>query len=308
MLGFVLGLLPSAPAEEVSPITAMVAHRAAIEQVYHEQRIGAKQPFERAVPAELIEKLVRMDLNKEAVLLRHYQVEITAEMIEEEVRRIDTTTRAPETLGRIKSALRDDPRIFADSFVKPLIVERILRAKFETDDSLHAAHRRRAESARIRAIAAKQHGLDAQIATLKKTGNDSEVRERLEWQLGARPQKDPLSPPATPPEATPAEASAGIYHNKATARVSQALPPPEATDAGLNREFYFEDLPPDLQNVLAVQLRQPGDVSALIEGPRAFQVFIARSRTATSLEVALLTLPKRGFEEWLAQPPASSSP
>ena len=59
----------------------------------------------------------------------------------------------------------------------------------------------------------------------------------------------------------------------------------------------------ELQNVLNAQLRQPGDVSAVIETPRAFLLYLARARSADTLNVGVMTIPKRSYEDWLAQQP-----
>jgi hypothetical protein len=56
--------------------------------------------------------------------------------------------------------------------------------------------------------------------------------------------------------------------------------------------------------VLRLQLQKPGDVSAVIETPGGFLVFQAKERTAETLRVASLSIPKRSYEEWHAQQPA----
>jgi hypothetical protein len=54
-----------------------------------------------------------------------------------------------------------------------------------------------------------------------------------------------------------------------------------------------------LQNVLRVQLRQPGDVSAVIETPSGFLLYVAQAKTEAVLVTAGLSLPKRSYEQWL---------
>ena len=68
-----------------------------------------------------------------------------------------------------------------------------------------------------------------------------------------------------------------------------------------DRKAYFEDLPPALQDVLRVQLRQPGDVSAVIETPGGFLLYVCTARTTGTLSGAVLSLPKRSCEEWLLE-------
>jgi hypothetical protein len=60
-------------------------------------------------------------------------------------------------------------------------------------------------------------------------------------------------------------------------------------------------LPIELQRVLRLQLRQPGDVSAVIEAPDGFLLFVAKETTNTALTVACLSLPKRSYEQWLSE-------
>ena len=109
-------------------IASHCADRAAIERAYHEHRTGTKQPFEQAMPAALVEKLVRADLKKEAVLERTYGVKITELIVEAEVKRIEATTRAPEMLAEIKTALGNNFARFARAMAWPIVVERALRA------------------------------------------------------------------------------------------------------------------------------------------------------------------------------------
>jgi hypothetical protein len=273
-------------AEAPSP----TADRAAIERVYHSHRTGTKQPFEQAMPRELLEKLVRQDQHKEAVLKRVYKVEVTPAMVAAEVQRIDTTTRAPEVLAEIKRALGDDATRFARSMARPIIVERELRQRFDNDDTLHAAKRAEADQARTELLAGK---------SLK------EMHEAT-WQLTPRPDGEKAGnqrPEATgPPPQTKGVAKSGNYTVEATAQLSQALTSPEPAAPG-KEKVYFEDLDPELQKVLRVQLQKPGDVSAVIETPGGFLVFRAREKSSQTLSVASLSIPKRSYEEWLAQQP-----
>jgi hypothetical protein len=61
------------------------------------------------------------------------------------------------------------------------------------------------------------------------------------------------------------------------------------------------DLPKEFQSVLRAQLRQPGDVSAVIERPNGFQLYVLRSRSASALSIGALFLPKRSYEAWLTE-------
>ncbi len=56
-----------------------------------------------ATPPRALESLVRLDLEKEAVLRKTYGVTMTPALLEAEVQRINTTTRAPDMLAEINA-------------------------------------------------------------------------------------------------------------------------------------------------------------------------------------------------------------
>jgi len=280
------------------------ADRAAIERVYHEHRTGTKPLFEEAMPPALLERLVREDAKKEAVLARTYGETITDAMVTAEVERINTTTRAPEILAEIKAALGNDASRFARAFARPHVVERALRAHFENDDALHAPQRSLAGAARDGLLGSKDAAISARLALLKGF-KDGHLQEEVIWKLIPRPAEDAPAQAAAPTGPTQAKASSGSYTVEATAQLAQVLSPPAADQDGMDKSFYFDDLPAELRNVLQAQLRQPGDVSAVIEMPVSFQLFLARNRTAEQLAAAVLTIPKRSYEEWLASQPDS---
>jgi hypothetical protein len=271
---------------------ALSVDRAAIERVYHEHRTGTKPPFEEAMPPALLARLVREDAKKEAVLARTYGVTITDAMVAAEVERINTTTRAPEILAEIKAALGHDPARFARAMARPNVVERALRSRFENDDALHAPQRQQAETARNELLAARTQGADAvKLFALLKQSHAGAVTETT-WQLSARPEE----------KAAPAAGADDLAIKQRFGPQAQLLSPSQP-GAERDRKFYFADLPEELQNVLRVQLRQAGDVSAVIEIPAGFLLFLAEEKTDATLSVASLSIPKRSYEEWLAAQP-----
>ena len=288
---------------------SLCADRAAIERVYYEHRLGNKPPFEQLLPHSVIEQLVKQDLQKEAVLKRNYGVDISTIQLEVEVKRIDTTTRAPETLAELKKALANDPARFARSVAKPIVVERELRARFDNDDPLHAPQRRVAEKIRARMLAARTNSasFDPLLILLRQAGAGT-VNE-VTWQLGPGESDQAASnatsangrsaPVSIPPAAPQVKASGGPYSVEATAQIAQVLSSPG--QPSMARQFHFQDLPGDLQKVLGTQLQKPADVSAVIETPGSFLLFLAKERTAASLSAASLTIPKRSFEQWVAE-------
>lgn len=267
--------------------TSLCADRAAIEHVYYNHRTGEKPPFEQTLPPAALTNLVQLDLRKEDVLKRVYAVEITSTMLDGEVQRINATTRAPDTLSEIKTALGNDPARFANSFAKPILVERLLREKFDNDDALHAAQRHQAELARHELLAAKTNGADAgKLVALLKSSHSNAVTQTT-WLLTARPAE------------TNSVAGDEIEMRRRFGPDAQFLSPTPTGEG--EPKFYFTDLPPELQNVLRIQLRQAGDLSAVIETPNGFLFYVAEEKTDLVLSVAILSLPKRDYDQWLAE-------
>ena len=239
-------------------------------------------------------------------------------MLDLEVQCINTTTRAPEILAEIKAALGNDPARFTNVFAKPILIERLLRERFDNDDTLHAPQRREVEKVRERILKARiRRGQEAQsfsaqpstlnpqpdsqslltsaakqalvvelLALLKQTYSNA-VTETT-WQLAARPAE------TNTPTADKIEIKKQFGPN------AQVLSSPHIGE-GKERKFYFADLPGELQHVLRVQLRQVGDVSAVIETPGGFLLYVTKERTDAVLSVTGLSVSKRSYEQWLEE-------
>ena len=161
-----LALLSSGLAALAADLASLRADRAAMERVYYNHRLGEKLPFEQVLPPATLENLVQQDLRKEAALKQAYGMEVTPALLDAEVQRINTTTRAPEMLAEIKAALGHDPARFANVFAKPILVERRLREKFANDGALHAPQRREMERVRGQLLKARSsRGNEAQTSS-----------------------------------------------------------------------------------------------------------------------------------------------
>jgi len=281
-----LCVLTACSSSAAADLASLLADRAKIERVYYNHRLGEKPSFAQALPQATLENLVRLDLRKEAVLKQVYGVIVTPQMLDAEVQRINTTTRAPEVLNEIKTALGNDPARFAQSFAKPIVVERLLREKFDHDDALHAVQRRQVEETRNALLAAKQKnsGFERLLAELKAR-HSTGVTETV-WHFG--PRSEPSAPTADQ-----------IEIQKRFGPNAQILSSPSGD--GKEMKLYFEDLPADLQHVLRVQLRQPGDVSAVIETDGGFLLYLAKEKTDAAFSAAGLHLSKRSYEQWLEE-------
>ena len=251
-------LLLSQPVFAAS-VGELVDDRLAVERVYYAKQVGAKTPFEQAVSRSVIERRVQQELLKERVLKNLYRLEITPKLVAEEVARIERSTMAGDMLAQIKLSLANSPERFARSVAKPLVVDRVLRARFEADASQQAGKRAEAEKLRAQLLAAKPE----ERAALLKSRND--VRE-VKWQLGAKPKAELAS-------ARPASLGA--------------------------EKQYFSDLHADVQKVLAAQLQKSGDVSAVFGSDQSFALYVATSRTAETLTAQAVEISRLNFDDWL---------
>ena len=287
-----------------SDFDLLCADRAAIERVYYKHRLGEKPPFAEALPPAALENLVRLDLRKEAALQRTYGVRLTPAQVAAEVQRINTTTQAPEMLAEMKAALGGDAARFGRAFAKPILVERELRRRFDWDTALHGPQRRELERVRTGLTNAAAtfrsrrvnealtgtppNELVGKLLALLKQDHSDAVREAT-WHLGPRPKEKPAAPTLHELEI-----------KKRFGPDAQIISPPR-TGPGQERKFYFEHLPAELQQLLRAQLRRTGDVSQVIEMPGGFLLYLAKEKTAETLTVAVLSLRKRSYEEWLAE-------
>lgn len=286
------GLLSFGTVARADDFAAQCAGREAIERVYYAHRTGTKPPFEEALSRAALENLVRKDAAMERALAQTYGVNITPAMLEAEVQRINATTRAPEMLADIKAALGHDPQKFAHAFAKRFLVERLLREKFDNDDVLHAPQRQECDGVRNQMLTAKTKGTaPADLVKLFKASGGDKVSD-ITWELS--------QPPAAAAK-TPAAEELEI--RKRYGPEAQIL---SAGGSEHDRKLYFNDVPAELQRVLRAQLRQAGDVSAVIEMPGGFLLYLAEEKSPEQLRVSVLTIGKQNCEEWLAkQPPVN---
>ena len=259
----------------------LIEDRIAIERVYHANRINSKGPLESVLTREQTRQLVARDLLKESVFAEHYGYRITGDMLEAEIRRIETTTRAPAMLEQIKQALNYDPERFSRAFVRPIIVERLLRAHFDDDAEIHAA--RRNEAVRVR---------EALLGGSSKV----ELRE-VTWSLTEPDEQAPVDPSALPDQPLNVAASSKRYEVDATIQFAKVLASKESHSR--QNTFYFSELHPQLQQILNQQLRVPGDVSAVVEMGTRFHVFVLRERNHDLLKAGTFSISKESYHEWL---------
>lgn len=280
-------------------LAALVADRTAIERVYYQHRLGSKPAFEQVLPPATITKLVEQESQKERVLAQVYHTQISTDQVATEIRRMENTSRAPEVLAELRRALDHDTHRFAQTVVRPLIVERELRARFENDDPLHQAERKQIEMARNAMLTAKSR--NASPSTLARQLREFKpgVIHEVSWHLNSRPVVTPL-PTAQAPALNGGTTivTGGLY--SAETRIAPAPNTTQPAAIPIEESRYFDDLPPELQRVLRAQLNTGGDISAVLELPGCFMLYLALDKTPTTLKCISLTIYKRSYEAWLA--------
>src|SRR5678816_2543680 len=118
----------------------------AIERVYYSHQIGATKPFDEEVPLSVIEAKVRRYMQLTATLEKYWGTTVTAVSLERELDRIAASTRMPERLIELYSALNNDPVLVLECLARPVLVERLARNFFSTDERIHATARQDAET------------------------------------------------------------------------------------------------------------------------------------------------------------------
>lgn len=266
---------------------SLLADRRAIEAVYHAHRHDPKPAFEDVLPPAKLERLVRRDLCRQALLRTIYRETLTEEDVQKEIERIHRTTRAPGILEEIMAALDHDPQRLARAFIRPRLVARRLRSRFVNDTRMHAEGRRQADAAR----AALLTGNDTPAAALFTT---------VTWQLHPPPDHTSADPRADrTPRTRETRATSMHYASNARAQIAHPTRPVEGEPD--TRPRYFSGLPPDLQRLLLAQLREPGSVSAVVESDLGFSVYQLESLTKQAMTVSAYRVPKKNFDTWLAE-------
>jgi hypothetical protein len=254
------------------PFEDRVEGERAVERARYQFVLSAMRPFDEVYPRRVFEERARLLERKERALQNAFGISIDASQLAEEYVRIERSTRAPEQWETIKEALGNDRRRIEEIVCRPIVVDRVLRQKFDLDRTVHAGSHERARAARAEFLAGRT-----------PEGASSQLLE-------------------------PSEQGGGLDEmlSKAKAEASgpRVLAPPgkRATDGPLA-------ISPALAAVLEKELRAPGDVTTVLEDRKAFQVMRLLERKGKTVRVEAVTVPKRRFEEWLDEvaPPAPST-
>jgi hypothetical protein len=233
----------------------------AVERARYRFVIGATQPFDEAYPRRVFERKVAREIAEERVLRKSFGVAITPGILAAEFDRIEKSTKAPDQWKAIKTALGNDRRRIEEIFCRPLLVDRMLHAKFAFDPAIHAGPHQRAREARAELLAGR-----------KPVGVSSVVLSR-----GTRP----------------AGTEDILAHAQKEATLPRVLEPPQMTDHGAP-----VPVEPELAAVLEKELVRPGDVTTILEERDRFSVFRLIEKSKDGWRVEAVTFPKVEFDTW----------
>jgi hypothetical protein len=256
----VLAVLPSLSPE------ARVDGERAVERARYAFVIGATQPFEEVYPRALFEGRVAREIQEEGVLAERFGMTVTRELLETEYERIEGSTKASEQWEAIKRALDGDRRRIEDVFCRPLLVSRALHARFAFDQAIHSEAHENARKARALFLASKSppeaHRVKVRLGADGELPSTEALLAAAKAEAGTGPRV--LTPPSQPPEDAPGTAS------------------------------------PEVAEVLDKQLRDPGNVTTILEERDQFEVYRLVDRAKDVLTVEVVRVPKRDFESWFA--------
>jgi hypothetical protein len=222
---------------------------------------GATQPFDEVYPRSVFEKKVARGLAEERVLRKSFGIVVTPEHLRQEFDRVERDTKAPDQWEAIKAALGNDRRRIEEVFCRPLLVERMLRAKFAFDQRIHAQPHQRAREARVTFLAGRKPS-EATVTLLARGSARTDTAEMLN-----RAQKEAALP--------------------------RVLSPP-----GQRAKDAPQPVDPELAAALEKELRKPGDVTTILGERDRFSVFRLLEMKPDSWKVDAVTFPKVDFDRW----------
>ena len=259
-LGFALTLLLAAP-----PLSfgERVEGARAVESARYAFVIGATKPFDEVYPRSVFENKVRREAAEERVLSRRFGMQVTPELLSAEYERIEKETRAPDQWEAIQKALGGSRKKIEEIVCRPLLVDRVLRARFAFDQKIHEAEHQKARAARQAFLAGKTPKGSSTIRLSRKAepgGTD---------ELLAKARSEASGPKILAPDE-----------------------PGKKNDAPV-------PVDPEMAKVLEKELKKKGDVTTILEERNRFSVFRLVTLDPGEWLVEAVQVPKRDFDRWL---------
>jgi hypothetical protein len=147
-------LTPNTPRQQRTVLTLAdrITYQRAIEEVYWRHRIWPKErpdpkpSLDEVVPPERLEKKVEDYLRNSEALEDYWNVPLTSEQLQAEMKRMAQHTKQPEVLRELFAALGNDPFVIAECLARPALSERLVTSFYAHDQRFHSALRQRAEA------------------------------------------------------------------------------------------------------------------------------------------------------------------
>lgn len=252
-------------------VTARVDYERAVERTRYRFVIGNTRPFDEVYPRSIFQKRVDREIAEERVLKNVFGLSVTPKLLDQELDRIEKSTKAPDQWEEIKKTLKNDRRLIEEVFCRPLLVDRALRAKFAFDQKIHASPHQKAREARAAFLEGRQVAGARVVLARRKSGAAPTTEEML-------------------------------GRAKEEASVPRVLSPPkEAETSGP------VTLDPEVTAVLEKELKRPGDVTTILEERDCFEVFRLIAGTAESWMLDAVRFSKVDFDSWLERQKERSS-
>jgi len=257
---FALALFLAAP---TLSFTERVDGARAAEKARYAFVIGATKPFDEVYPRSVFEKKVRRELAEERVLSRQFGMQVTPALLSAEYERIEKETRAPDQWEAIQKALGGSRRKLEEVLCRPLLVDRVLRARFAFDQKIHEVEPRRAREAREVFLSGKtpKGAVTVRLSRKAEPGGTDELLAKAR------------SEASSPKNLTPDE-------------------PGKKSDAPV-------PIDPEMAKALEKELKKKGDVTTILEERNRFSVFRLVTSDAGEWLVEAVQIPKRDFDGWL---------
>jgi hypothetical protein len=242
------------------PIGGRIDAEIAVERTRYSFVIGTTRPFDEIYPRSFFERRAERDRRAEEVLASAFRLSVTGLDLAREYDRIAGTTMAPEQWDAIQKALGNDRRLIEEIVCRPLVVDRVLRARFDLDPLIHAGPHAKARDARARWLQGRREPIGQPLSISRQPAIGMTTEALLSTAKARSTGPQPLSPAPTERERVSAE--------------------------------------PALLPVLETQLRRPGDVTTIVEDRQQFRVFRLIDATSENWRVDVVAFPKVGFESW----------
>ena len=155
-----------------------VACQRALEEVYWkhtiwpEENTSPKPQLSEVMSEEELRKKVTETLRMSKALEVIWKQPVTGYQLQSELERMAETTRNPEMLQELWSALGNDPQLIAECLSRPLLVERLIHDWYAFDERYHG---------RLKKRVMRKVGLHDRIEDMKGMGG---AYHEMEWKKG----------------------------------------------------------------------------------------------------------------------------